>query len=604
MASKKSPSHSASSSITAMEPTNGQGDMEAQGKSSGSVIGNHFKLLLDQGGVTPEVIAWRWSGNGTEEDPYLVDYMDHDPKNPMKFSQVKRWSIMMVQAVAVLAVAFASTAYSAGVVEIIKEFKVDTIIVILGVSLFVTGFAVGPLIWAPLSEMYGRQGLFFLTYMALTAFNAGAAGATNMPTLIILRFFAGTFGASPMTNAGGVIADMFSAHERGMATAVFATAPFLGPSIGPIAAGFLGEAAGWRWIEGLMAAFTGLLWIIVSLTVPETYTPVILRRRAEKLTQITGKVHISKLDAGKPKKTVMQEFKVALSRPWKLLFREPIVLLTALYMAIVYGTLYMMFAAFPIVFRQQRHWSAGVSGLAFLGVLVGMMASVSYSMYDNKRYARVSEAHGGNAPPEARLPPAIIGSVLLPIGLFWFAWTNGLDVHWIVPIIASGFFGAGLVLVFLSLMNYLVDSYVVYAASVLASNAVLRSLLGAAFPLFTTDMYRNLGIHWASTIPAFLSLACVPFPFLFWKYGAGIRMKCKYAAEAAKVLEEFRAMQEGKEEQPDSKPIEGQKKDDVVVTTQNVSSPGSGSDDDTKTLNSHADGRVEEESYNKEKPTS
>ncbi|KAK8111534.1 uncharacterized protein PG998_007991 [Apiospora kogelbergensis] len=601
--SKGLPLTSASSSITAMDPTNGQADMEAQGSSSRSPIANHFSLLLDQGGVTPEVIAWRWSGNGTEEDPYLVDYMDNDPKNPMKFSQVKRWSIMMVQAVAVLAVAFASTAYSAGVVEIIKEFKVDTIIVILGVSLFVTGFAVGPLIWAPLSEMYGRQGLFFVTYMALTAFNAGAAGAKNMETLIILRFFAGTFGASPMTNAGGVIADMFSAHERGMATAVFATAPFLGPSIGPIAAGFLGEAAGWRWIEGLMAAFTGLLWIIVSLTVPETYTPVILRRRAEKLTQITGKVHISKLDAGKPKKTVMQEFKVALSRPWQLLFREPIVLLTALYMAIVYGTLYMMFAAFPIVFRQQRHWSAGVSGLAFLGVLVGMMASVSYSMYDNKRYARVSDAHGGNAPPEARLPPAIIGSVLLPIGLFWFAWTNGLDVHWIVPIIASGFFGAGLVLVFLSLMNYLVDSYVVYAASVLASNAVLRSLLGAAFPLFTTDMYRNLGIHWASTIPAFLSLACVPFPFLFWKYGAGIRMKCKYAAEAAKVLEEFRAMQEGKEERPDSQPME-KKQDEVIVTTNGVS-PGSSSDDDTATLsNPSSDGRVGEESYNKEKPTS
>lgn len=469
--------------------------------------------------------------------------------------------------------------------------------------------------------MYGRQFLFFGTYMALTAFNAGAAGAKNIETLIILRFLGGTFGASPMTNAGGVIADMFSAHERGMATAVFATAPFLGPSIGPIAAGFLGEAAGWRWIEGLMAAFTGLLWIIVSLTVPETYTPVILRRRAEKLTNLTGKVHISMLDAGKPRKTVMQEFKIALSRPWQLLFREPIVLLTALYMAIVYGTLYMMFAAFPIVFRQQRHWSAGVSGLAFLGVLVGMMAAVTYSMFDNKRYARVSEAHGGNAPPEARLPPAIVGSVLLPIGLFWFAWTNGLDVHWIVPIIASGFFGAGLVLVFLSLMNYLVDSvsfpiwsqpkhnrhltnnllqYVVYAASVLASNAVLRSLLGAAFPLFTTDMYRNMGIHWASTIPAFLSLACLPFPFLFWKYGGGIRMKCKYAAEAAKVLEEFRAMQEGRVEQSSLQPMKKEDdKDDVVVTTNNMSS----SDDDNTTLNNPDGGRVEE-SYNKEKLSS
>ncbi|KAK8012372.1 hypothetical protein PG991_009747 [Apiospora marii] len=602
MPSTQPASDSASSSITAMEPINGQGDVEAQGSSSRSPIISHFKLLLDQGGVTPEVLAWRWAGKGTEEDPFLVDYMDNDPKNPMKFSRVKRWSILMVQAVAVLAVAFVSTAYSGGVVEIIREFKVDTIIAILGVSLFVTGFAVGPLIWAPLSEMYGRQFLFFGTYMALTAFNAGAAGARNIETLIILRFLGGTFGASPMTNAGGVIADMFSAHERGMATAVFATAPFLGPSIGPIAAGFLGEAAGWRWIEGLMAAFTGLLWIIVSLTVPETYTPVILRRRAEKLTKLTGKVHISMLDAGKPRKTVMQEFKIALSRPWQLLFREPIVLLTALYMAIVYGTLYMMFAAFPIVFRQQRHWSAGVSGLAFLGVLVGMMAAVSYSMFDNKRYARVSEAHGGNAPPEARLPPAIVGSVLLPIGLFWFAWTNGLDVHWIVPIIASGFFGAGLVLVFLSLMNYLVDSYVVYAASVLASNAVLRSLLGAAFPLFTTNMYSNLGIHWASTIPAFLSLACLPFPFLFWKYGAEIRMKCKYAAEAAKMLEEFRAMQQGREEQPSSQPMEKKEddKDDVVVVTTNNMS---GSDDDNTRSNTPEGGRVEE-SYNKEKLSS
>lgn len=316
-----------------------------------------------------------------------------------------------------------------------------------------------------------------------------------------------------------------------------------------------------------MAAFTGLVWIAVTLYVPETYTPVILRRRAEKLSKITGHVYISSLDAGKPKKTVADQFKVALSRPWKLLFNEPIVLLTALYMAIVYGTLYMMFAAFPIVFQQQRHWSAGISGLAFLGVLVGMMMAVGYSMYDNKRYARVAEACGGSAPPEARLPSAMIGACLLPVGLFWFAWTNGLDVHWIVPIIASGFFGAGLVLVFLGLMNYLVDSvsytqpepplhpdpkadlnppqYVVYAASVLAANAVLRSMLGAAFPLFTTDMYRNLGIHWASTIPAFLALACVPFPFLFYKYGAQIRSKCKFAAEAAQVLAEIRAMQEG-----------------------------------------------------------
>lgn len=94
------------------------------------------------------------------------------------------------------------------------------------------GFAIGPLLWAPMSELYGRQILFFGTYAMLTAFNAGAAGSQNIQTLLILRFFAGAFGSSPLTNAGGVIADMFPASERGLAMSIFAAAPFLGPTIG------------------------------------------------------------------------------------------------------------------------------------------------------------------------------------------------------------------------------------------------------------------------------------------------------------------------------------------------------------------------------------
>jgi len=390
------------------------------------------------------------------------------------------------------------------------------------------------------TEFYGRRLLFFITYFALTAFNAGAAGSQNIWTLIILRFFAGSFGSSPLTNSGGVIADMFHANERGLAGAVFAVAPFLGPCIGPIVGGFLGETEGWRWVEGLMAIFTGVVWVVVTAVVPETYAPVLLRKRAAKLSKITGKAYVSRADFHN-KKTMSQQFKVALMRPWMLLFREPIVLLTGIYIAIIYGTLYMLFAAFPIVFQQYRGWSAGIGGLAFIGVAVGMMVAVFYAAYDNKRYQRVAHAAGGAAPPEARLPPAIIGSVLLPVGLFWFAWTCGPSVHWVVPIIASAFFACGLVLVFLSLLNYLIDSYVLYAASVLAANAVLRSLFGAAFPLFTTYMYRNLGLHWASSIPAFLALGCMPFPYLFWKYGAQIRMKCKFAAEAAQMLAMMRA---------------------------------------------------------------
>lgn len=306
---------------------------------------------------------------------------------------------------------------------------------------------------------------------------------------------------------------------------------------------------------GFLGAFSGALWIIGGLLVPETYAPVLLRRRAEKLSEITGKVYESKLDIDQGKINLKESFKIALSRPWLLLFREPIVFLLSLYMAIVYGTLYMLFAAYPIVFQQVRGWNQGVGSLPFLGIMVGMIGAVAYSIYDNKRYVKVEEEHGGFAPPEARLFPCLIATVTIPVGLFWFAWTNYLSIHWIVCIIAGAPFGFGMVLVFLSIMNYLIDAYTIFAASVLAANSVLRSIFGAVFPLFTTYMYEGLGIHWASSIPAFLALACVPFPFLFYKYGAAIRTRCKYAAQSdafmRKLQEQAQQPAESDQEEPE-----------------------------------------------------
>lgn len=508
---------------------------------------SHWQLVSSHALLTPAVLNHEYNGSGTEEDPYRVEFIPNDPRDPMGFAMWKKWAITLLVAFATLAVAFVSSAYTGGVNQIISGFHTSDEVVVLGVSLFVLGFAIGPLLWAPLSELYGRQILFFTTYGVLTAFNAGAAGAQNIQTLIILRFFAGAFGSSPLTNAGGVIADMFPASQRGLAMSVFAAAPFMGPTLGPIVGGFLGETEGWRWVEGLMAIFTGALWIIGSLTIPETYAPVLLKNRAAAMSKKTGKVYRSKIEYDRGKQSLGRSFKIALSRPWVLLLKEPIVLLLSIYMAIIYGTLYMMFAAFPIVYQQNRHWSEGIGGLAFLGVAVGMIGAVIYTIPDNSRFIR-AEAAGiakgeGGAAPEARLPPAMIGSVCIPIGLFIFAWTNYPSIHWIVSIIFTAPFGFGMVLVFLSIMNYLIDAYTIYAASVLAANSVLRSMFGAIFPLFTTYMYDNLGIHWASTIPAFLALACVPFPFLFYKYGPVIRKKCKYAREAAEVMAKMKQRQ-------------------------------------------------------------
>ena len=455
---------------------------------------SHWNLIFKQGYLTPEVLAAHYPGEGTEESPYVVSFLPVDPRDPQQFLMWKKWVYTIIMAFATLGIAFVSTAYTGGLAEIVKSFHVSTEVSILGISLFVLGFAIGPLIWAPSSEFFGRQILFVVTYIILTLFNVGAAVSQNIQTLIIMRFFAGSFGSSPLTNAGGVIADMFSAKERGLATAVFAAAPFLGPSLGPIVAGFLGDAAGWRWVEGLMAIFTGVMVIVGGLVVPETYAPVLLRKRAAALSRKNGKVYVSRFDmhhrnpaTSTKGPSVGAQLRTALLRPWILLFREPIVFVLSIYMAIIYGTMYMMFAAFPIIFQAGRGWSAGIGGLAFLGIAVGMTLAVIYAMFDNRRYGtRAARSPDGMAPPEARLSLTIIGSILLPVGLFWFAWTNAPPVHWIVPIIGSGFFAAGLVLVFLSLTNYLIDSYTIFAASVLAASAVIRSLFGAAFPLFTT----------------------------------------------------------------------------------------------------------------------
>jgi multidrug resistance protein len=449
----------------------------------------------------------------------------------------------------VLVVSFCSSAFSGGIQQIMAEFSVSQEIVTLGVSLFVLGFALGPLLWAPFSELYGRQIVFVGTYTAFTAFNAGAAGGPTIYGLLILRFFAAAFGSSPLTNAGGVIADLFNANERGLAMSLFSAAPFMGPVLGPIIGGFLGMTEGWRWVHGLMAIWAGVILVVTACLVPETYPPVLLRKRAERLSKMTGKVYMSRTDIDQGKITLGEAFATGLKRPWVLLFTEPIVLLLSLYHAIIYGILYMLFGAFPIVYRLGRGWNEGISGLPFVAVAIGVVLAISYVIfYDNKQYMKKVNASGvGYTTPEARLPMCIVGGIALPIGLFWFAWTNSPELPWAASVVASIPFGFGMVLIFLSIMNYLIDSYTIFAASVLAGNGIIRSVFGAAFPLFTKQMYDSLGIHWASSIPAFLAVACIPLPFIFYKYGAGIRKKCKYAAEADAFMMRIRNQQAAKD---------------------------------------------------------
>ncbi|GAM86987.1 hypothetical protein ANO11243_050080 [Dothideomycetidae sp. 11243] len=481
-----------------------------------------------------------FAGNGTPEDPHIVEHRRFDSQDAMNFSKGRKWTIALSQALSFFAVTFGSSVYASGIPQVMEHFHVSSEVAVLGLALYVLGFAVGPVLWVPMSEVYGRRLTFLVSYTAHIAFTAAAPGASTITCLLVLRFFAGAFGSSAQTNPGGMIADMFSKEERGLIMGVFAASPFLGPALGPIVGGFVAETIGWRWTLGVNAILSGTVWIAAMLVISETYAPYILRSRAKTLSQLKQRVYVSRLDAGKAPKTISEELSISFTRPWVLLAREPIVLLTALYISIIYATLYMFFAAIPSVFEGSRGWNQGTAGLPFVGVAIGICLAVVACGVENKRYARMTAAAAADGQalgPETRLHGAMIGAIALPIGLFSFAWTTYPSVHWIIPVISATVFSCGLVMVFISLISYPVDSYTVYVASALGANTVLRSFLATAFPLFTDQMYAALGDQWASSIPAFLVVGCLPFPFLFYKYGQQIRSRCKYAAEAAAMLE-------------------------------------------------------------------
>lgn len=215
--------------------------------------------------------------------------------------------------------------------------------------------------------------------------------------------------------------------------------------------------------------------------------------------------------------------------PFALTFTEPICFFLNLYIALIYGLLYCWFESYVVVFIDIYGFSLGTEGLAYLGILIGVIVTLPFFCFYLYKYTEPQFNENGELAPEKRLPPACVGAFFLPICLFWFGWTSNPNVHWISPIIASSLFGGGTLLLFNAVLNYLGDAYPKYQASVLAGNDLFRSSFGAGFPLFAGAMYDYLGVGWASSTLGFLSIAFIPIPFVLYFYGERIRKASKKA---------------------------------------------------------------------------
>lgn len=285
---------------------------------------------------------------------------------------------------------------------------------------------------------------------------------------------------------------------------------------------------GWRWTEYIEAIFVFTTFAMAAVFFPEVYGPVLLKRRAASLRKLTGNSAY-----WHPHENVKLDFKSIitkhLARPLRMLFTEPMVTCIALYASFVYALLYMTLEVFPIVFYQQRHYSLVVSTLPFLGLFVGVLFAVMINLGNQPYYMRIVDRNGGKPVPEARLPPMLLGGLLFVTGLFWFGWTAEPQYSWVLPTVAAGFIGAGFNSIFQQCMNFLVDSYGLYAASAISANTVLRSLLASAFPLVAKPMFNNLGVGPAMSILGGIACLALPVPLIFMKYGLKLRKMSKFA---------------------------------------------------------------------------
>ncbi|THH29243.1 hypothetical protein EUX98_g4949 [Antrodiella citrinella] len=398
---------------------------------------------------------------------------DEDPKH---LSTLRKWSIVLLINAGALCVTSASSVAAFTEAPLSQRFHVGQEVPILSISLFVLGLGIGPLFVGPLSEVYGRNIVYRAALFFFWVFTWPVAFPPDIGTFLAFRFLTGVSGAAFLSVSGGSVADLFEGLKVPTPMACYTLSPFIGPTLGPLFSGFINQNSNWKWTYRIFLIWIFIEWIVIMLFVPETYHPVLLKWKAAKA-------------------------------------------------AILLGILYLAFQAFPIIFGEVHRFNTQEQGLSFLGLGIGMVIALATQPLWNRLYVRQAKENGGVRPPECNLIMGQWGAILVPVSLYWLAFTTYKHIPWIVPMLASVPLGTGFFFCFTSIFTYLVTSYRPIAASAMAANTFMRATFAAAFPLFAGQMYGKLGTVGATALLAGLTTLTAPLPFIFYRIGARLRSK-------------------------------------------------------------------------------
>ncbi|KAF2641915.1 MFS general substrate transporter [Massarina eburnea CBS 473.64] len=458
-----------------------------------------------------------------------------DAHNPFNWSYRKKSFIVFVGIIAILNSTFDSSLPSGAIDFIVSDFGVtDRVQHALPISIYLIGYILGPLLFSPLSEIYGRRIIMVPSFALFTLFTLACALSPNWEAFLVFRLICGINASSSIAITSGIYADIFQdSVVRGRAIAFYIAATSFGPQLAPLVSGAL-SPINWRWTFWVGFIILGVSFIPV-LFLPETFKPVILRNRAFKLRKETpGRRIYAPIEL--QRRGAKEMMTVTLARPIRMLFGEPIVLLSSLYLAFASAIYFLLFEAYPFIFRDIYHMNYIGAGLAFIPIAVGSILaffiSLGWDVYF--RHAQNLGHRFASIKEYERLPLACLGSICYVISIFWLGWSASPHIPWIAPMLSGVPFGAGFVLIFIALLNYMTDAYHDYAASAAAAASCTRSVFGALLPLAASAMYDRLGVKWGMGLLGFLSLALGVVPFAFIQYGESIRHRSTMCAQFAR----------------------------------------------------------------------
>ncbi|KAK2018653.1 major facilitator superfamily transporter [Colletotrichum eremochloae] len=429
-----------------------------------------------------------------------------DEDNPRNWTKRQKWTNLIMVSLICFMSPLSSTILAAALPRIRSDLHVTSEVELQTIfSVFTLGYIVGPVFMSPLSDIYGRVIVLQLSNLVNLLANAACAAATSSTALIFLRLVAGIGGSAGLTIGGGVIGETFKADERGSAVAVYSLAPIAGPTLGPILGAFLIQRFGLPSMFLSTSIASAAFGAVGFFVLRETNPRCVLRDRAARLREETGDpvLHTQWND-----QKISRAFLIAMRRPFYLLFTQPMAMVLVLFQSYLWGLLYLAFSIYIFIFTGVFEQPLDTGSLNYLAFLSGNIVSVLVSGIISDRVYRALKTRlgGGVDKPIYRLPMTVAGVVVFAVGLIVIGWAAQQRISIFMADVGGALFAMGSFTAYQSLQALMIDAFGVYATSILAAAAIVRSVASFSFPLAAPALFASLGFGWGHTLIALIAL--------------------------------------------------------------------------------------------------